>query len=84
MNTQSERYLTPPQVGKMLGVNADKIVSWIRAGLLRASNVSDGIRPRWRIAPQDLQAHLTARSNQAKQQATTKRKRAVSPQREWV
>jgi excisionase family DNA binding protein len=80
-----QKYLTPPAVGKMLGVNADKVVAWIRAGKLRASNVSDKTRPRWRIAPSDLQDYLAARSNQAKQSATKRTRRTIpKPSKQWV
>lgn len=42
-------YLTPPAYAKQLGVKASKVVGWINRGDLRALNVSDGDRPRWRI-----------------------------------
>ncbi len=49
------RYLTPPQIAERFGVDAHKILSWIRRGELRAVNIGDGCqRPRYRISPDDL------------------------------
>ena len=50
--------LTPPQVAKMLKVNPDKVLNWIRAGKLHAVNVTakPGGRPRYRIAMGDVEA----------------------------
>ncbi len=52
----STRYLTPPQVAEQLGVNASKILTWIRSGELTAINVAASLigRPRWRISQADL------------------------------
>lgn len=52
----STRYLTPPQVAELLGVNPGKVIGWIRGGELRATNVAAKLtgRPRWRISPGDL------------------------------
>jgi len=56
------RFLTPPAVAKRLGVTPERVISWIRAGRLRAVNLSDGpIRPRYRVAPDDLERFLTSR-----------------------
>jgi hypothetical protein len=79
----TQKYLTPPAVGRMLGVNADKVVAWINSGKLRATNESDKTRPRWRVSPADLQAFMTARSNQSTKAATLKR-RSNKPARQWV
>jgi excisionase family DNA binding protein len=63
MSAVAESYLTPPQVGKQLRVSPSKIVAWIRAAELRAVNVASSVRgrPRWRIAPEDLEAFLARR-----------------------
>lgn len=47
------RYLSPPQYAAQLGVKADKVVAWIKAGELRAVNlaIKPGGRPRWKIPP---------------------------------
>jgi excisionase family DNA binding protein len=46
----------------LLGVNRDKVLRWIRSGELKAANVSDATRPRYRVAREDLQRFLEARS----------------------
>ena len=52
----STRYYTAPEVADMLVVNPGKILSWIRSGELRATNVAASLigRPRWRVSPADL------------------------------
>jgi excisionase family DNA binding protein len=45
--------VTPPQLAKELGVEAEKVLRWIKAGELRAVNTAtrpNGKRPRWRIS----------------------------------
>jgi hypothetical protein len=62
----SNQFLTPPAAGKILGCGSDKILSLIRTGELRASNLASGSqRPRWKINPSDLEALLERRSNSA-------------------
>lgn len=58
-----ERYQTPPQVAARYGIKADRVRRWILNGQLRAVNVSDRTRPRWKISPADLEAFEQARSN---------------------
>lgn len=36
----ADKSVTPPQVAKMFGVNAGKVVGWIRSGELRAVNIA--------------------------------------------
>lgn len=57
-------YVNPPTVARMLGINVDKILTWIHTGELRAIDVSTtrGQRPRWRISRESLDAFLTRRS----------------------
>lgn len=48
-------HITPPELARQRGITADKILTWIRRGELRAINVSEGsIRPRYLIALTDL------------------------------
>lgn len=56
-------YLNPPSIARMLGVNQDKVLGWIRSGELTAVDVSAtrGGRPRWRIARADLDSFLNRR-----------------------
>jgi excisionase family DNA binding protein len=69
---------TPPEVGKRLGVNAEKVLGWIRSGELRAVDVSihhGSGRPRWRISEADLEDFLHARS--ATPAPKTRRRRSM-------
>jgi excisionase family DNA binding protein len=62
----SEKFLTPPKAGKILGCGPDKILELIRNKELKAANLASGSqRPRWKINPADLQAFLERRSNSA-------------------
>ncbi|MGH7137562.1 MAG: helix-turn-helix domain-containing protein, partial [Pirellulales bacterium] len=56
-------WLTPPQLAKQLGVQAEKVLGWIRSGELRAVNVADraGRRPRWRISAETIEEFLRRR-----------------------
>ncbi len=58
------RYRTPPDVAEQYGVNAGKVLGWIRTGELRATNVAANLlgRPRWRISPADLAVFEQRRS----------------------
>jgi excisionase family DNA binding protein len=56
-------FLTPPTVAKRLGVDAHRVLDWIRQGKLRAVNLGDGaVRPRYRVDPGDLQDFLDGRA----------------------
>ena len=72
----STRYLTPPQVAEQLGVNASKILTWIRSGELTAINVAASLlgRPRWRISQADLAVFEARRSAIAPLKARPRRK----------
>lgn len=60
----SDRFLSPPQVARMLRTGAEKILAAIRDGQLKAVNLANtGSRPRWKIAPADLQRWLDSRAN---------------------
>jgi excisionase family DNA binding protein len=61
---QQIRYLTPPEIAARLRVDAHKVLGWIRKGDLRAINVSDGWRPRYRVSPDDLESFLRRREVQ--------------------
>lgn len=78
-----ERFLTPPKVGRILGCGADQVLDFIRRGELKASNLSNADRPRWKISPDDLQKFLDARSNQ-KPPKPTRRRPIPKPSREYV
>lgn len=73
----TEKFWTPPRLARILGVGPDQILSFIRAGELKAVNTSLTGRARWKIDPRDLQKFLDARSNQ-KPEPTTRRKQSAS------
>jgi excisionase family DNA binding protein len=60
-------WLSPPAVAELLGIDPSKVHSWIRSGELRAANAATRIngRPRWRIAPAELEAFLLRRQSPA-------------------
>ena len=57
-------YYTPPECGRLLRMKADRIITLIRSGEIRASNVATHLsgRPRFRIAAADLAAWLERRA----------------------
>lgn len=61
--TQVE-YVTPPVIAKRLRISCEKVIGWILAGELRASNLAAklGGRPRYRVAEADLADFLERRS----------------------
>lgn len=55
--------LNTDEAGKRAGVNRGTIVLWIKAGLLKATNVGDGLkRPRWQIDVEDLDEAIIRRN----------------------
>jgi excisionase family DNA binding protein len=68
--------LTVPEVAQALRVRRSKVLGWIRKGKLKALNVTDEGRPRYRIYRHDLEAFT---SIQASLQSPTPRRR--SPRR---
>lgn len=69
------RYLKVAAAAEMLAVSPDKITDLIRAGLLRAVDVSlsPGGKARWRIAEPDLDAFLESRRTGPKPVVSKKR-----------
>lgn len=64
MDTSSiEKFLTPPQVAKRLGVAPRKVIGWILAGELEALDLSSrgASRPRYAISPDALSAFVVSR-----------------------
>src|SRR5262245_46356782 len=57
-------YLTPREVAKLLRVSPEKALGWVHRGELRAVNVSDRARPRYRVSQDDLAAFLKGREVQ--------------------
>lgn len=77
MIATNEKYLTPPNIAKRLGVTCDKVLGWIRSGQLRAVNLSEGGRPRWKISPTDLETFLTTKSNRVAATEPRRTRRAI-------
>ena len=78
--SQPERlWLSPPVVAERLGVKADKVRSWIRAGELRASDFATrlGGRPRYKVHVTALIAF--AQRREVKPPTTTIRRRRKRP-----
>ncbi len=78
-----DKYLTPPQVAKLLGTDAGRVLAWIRAGKLQAFNLSEGGRPRWKVSPTDLQSFLQTKSNQVTP-PRQERRSIAKPAKIWV
>jgi excisionase family DNA binding protein len=57
-------FLTPPEVARLLRVSPEKVYGWIRRGELRAVNVGNCSRPRYRVSRDNLEAFLAAREVQ--------------------
>jgi len=57
------RWLSPPQVGQIVGVTPEKIIAMIRSGELRAIDVATrgSRRPRFRVRPEDLESWARGR-----------------------
>jgi excisionase family DNA binding protein len=61
MNDAYKPYLKPTEIAKLLRVSQDKVLGWIRRAQLRAVNVSDSVRPRYRVSQESLDDFLKAR-----------------------
>ena len=66
---------TPPVLAKRLGINTHKVLGWIATGQLRAINLGDGSRPRWRILADDLDAFLARRAATPAAKQTRRRRK---------
>jgi hypothetical protein len=62
---KAPKFFTPPQLAEEFGVDADKILGWIRSGQLIAINMvtTTGGRPRYRISAEEAQAFQKRRSS---------------------
>jgi excisionase family DNA binding protein len=58
--------LSPPQVGRILGVAPSTVIAFIRSGELRAANLGMKRQPRFRILRADLDEFLKGRQQHAK------------------
>ena len=78
------RFLTPPQVAKILGIGAEQVLNFIARGELRAVNTSLADRPRWKINPDDFDAFCRGRSNQPKPETTRRRRTLPTATKSYV
>lgn len=60
---EQSRFLTPPEVAKILGVSADHVVEYINRRELKAVNTSLRDRPRWKVSEANLEEFIQNRSN---------------------
>jgi hypothetical protein len=62
----------------MLGVDGDKVRTWIARQELRAHDCSEtgGGRPRWRVSDDDLQEFLARRATKSKPKPRTTRRKS--------
>jgi hypothetical protein len=85
MTTTQEKWTTPPAIARMLGVTNNKILDAIRSGKLKAVNLSEGSKPRWKVSPDDLQRFLDSKSNQVAVTEPKRERRSIPrPTRNWV
>lgn len=59
----SVTYHTPPEVARRYRIDAKKVAAWCASGKLRAVNVSNGHRPRWRISDEALREFEAGRTS---------------------
>lgn len=71
----SQVFLTPPEVAKRLRASNQKVLGWIRRAELRAVNVGNGSRPRYRISPDSLAYFLESREVPAPSPPVRQRRR---------
>jgi len=58
------RFMTVPEVAKILGISGTNVLFYIAKGELQAFNSSMGTRrPRWKISQESLDAFIASRSS---------------------
>ena len=77
VSTDERDTFTPPEVAKLLKVSPDKVLGWIRDKQLKASNLSNGHRPRWAVSKADLELFL--KTKQPEPPVTPKKKSVLRP-----
>jgi excisionase family DNA binding protein len=74
----TDRTLTIRDLCERYGVNEHTVLSWIRAGELRALNVGrrpGSKKPRWRVTPEALTSFEPLRTNNPPPPGTRRRRR---------
>jgi excisionase family DNA binding protein len=59
-----ERFYTPSEIARMLRVSSEKVLGWIRRAELRAVNLGNMARSKYRVRPADLENFLRLREVQ--------------------
>lgn len=78
---QSEAYMTPPEIAKLLRVSPCTVLGWIRKAELRAVNVGSGNqRPRFRVRRESLDEFLRSREVQPPVPIKRQRQRPKQPE----
>jgi excisionase family DNA binding protein len=74
---QRSSWLSPPQIAEVLGVDASKVLAWLKRGELVGVNLAESAtgRPRWRISQEALDRFLAARQSHAPQPKVTRRRK---------
>ena len=64
-NYGPQQKLIVPIIARMFGIAPIKVLRWIAAGELKATNLATTPhgRPRWAVSPDDLEAFERSRSN---------------------
>lgn len=75
---------TPPQVGKMLGINPSRVINFIRTGELEAYNVSTKNQPRYRVSSEAIERFRKTRAVNPKSKRKTKKRTSNSPKKKHV
>jgi excisionase family DNA binding protein len=73
----SNNWLTVPSIAESLGIDAGKVLGWLRSGELTGVNVAhrrDG-RPRWRVSAEALEQFLQRRQSSPPAPPKSRRKR---------
>jgi hypothetical protein len=72
------RGLTPPEVARLLRVSPDKVLLWIRQGLLGAVNTSSRAcgRPRYVVLPRHLDEFVNAKAASTDKRTQRRKKRS--------
>jgi excisionase family DNA binding protein len=73
-----ERFLTPSEIARRLRVSSERVMGWIRTAELRAVNLGDSRRSKYRVRPADLESFLTRREVQS---PTPRHRRSTTPPR---
>ncbi len=75
-----ERDYTPPELAKLKGMQASKIIAWIRAGELHATNFATRRtgRPRWRIKLADWLAFEESRGTRPRSKPARRQRKSTA------